>query len=326
MGDVVLTLPMAGIIKEKYPDSYIFFLGKNYTKPVIELSKYVDKFISWDVLKRKDKNEKIKFFKDLNTDIILHVFPDKEIANIAKKAGIKTRIGTSRRIYHLLTCNKKVKLKRKNSSLHEAQLNIQLLKPLDIDVNINLNQIPHYYGFVNKYKLPESFSNLIDKNKFNLILHPKSKGSAREWGVDNYIKLIDLLPHDKYKIFITGSTDEKQSVQDIFYYHKNRVTDLMGVLSLQEFISFINACDGLIAASTGPLHIAAAFGKKTIGLYAPMKPIFPTRWAPLGENAHYLVIDKSCNKCPKKNVVCECIQSITPENVYKKLLEINQVI
>ena len=49
---------------------------------------------------------------------------------------------------------------------------------------------------------------------------------------------------------------------------KNKnIIDLTGKLSLQQYISFINAANGLVAASTGPLHIAAALNKKAIGLF-----------------------------------------------------------
>ena len=42
IGDVILTLPMAGLIKKNYPDSVIFFLGRTYTKETIALSKHID--------------------------------------------------------------------------------------------------------------------------------------------------------------------------------------------------------------------------------------------------------------------------------------------
>jgi ADP-heptose:LPS heptosyltransferase len=155
--------------------------------------------------------------------------------------------------------------------------------------------------------------------RFNLILHPKSKGSAREWGLDNFSRLIALLPEDKFSIYITGTKEEGLLMQDFLRRHEKRVTDLSGKLTLTELISFIDSCDGLVAASTGPLHIAAALGKTAIGLYAPMKPIHPGRWAPLGKDAHSLVLDKSCNDC-KKSMDCECIRSIDPGEVAEMLV------
>ena len=75
----------------------------------------------------------------------------------------------------------------------------------------------------------------------------------------------------------------------------------------------------LYAASTGPLHIAAALGKLTIGLYPPIKPMHPGRWAPLGNLSTFIVKPKKCNKCRKRKV-CECLESITPEEVRDHLI------
>lgn len=86
-------------------------------------------------------------------------------------------------------------------------------------------------------------------------------------------------------------------------------------------ISFIAQIDGVLAASTGPLHIAAALGKHAIGLYAPMRPIHPGRWAPLGKKATFLVKEKYCSKCRNSNR-CECIESITAEEVKEQFLKI----
>jgi ADP-heptose:LPS heptosyltransferase len=80
----------------------------------------------------------------------------------------------------------------------------------------------------------------------------------------------------------------------------------------------INDCDGLVSASTGPLHIAAALRKYALGLYPPIKPIHPGRWAPLGNKAEYLVLDKKCNDC-RRTLDCQCIRSIKPEEVALKL-------
>ena len=73
-----------------------------------------------------------------------------------------------------------------------------------------------------------------------------------------------------------------------------------------------------MAASTGPLHIAAALGKVAVGLYAPMHPIHPGRWAPIGEKAGYLVLNKMCNDC-RKSMDCKCIRDIQPLQVIEKI-------
>lgn len=313
IGDVVLTLPMAGIIKQYLPQSTIIFLGRNYTRDVIALSEHVDEFVSYDeLLKSADKAEA---FKKLKATHIIHVFPVKDIAQLAKKAGIKNRIGTKNRLWHWFTCNIKVKLSRKNSDLHEAQLNTKLLEPLGIKKEFSLEELASAYGFSKVPVLEKQFSDLIDPHKTKVILHPKSKGSAREWGLDNFSKLMDELDKTKYSVYISGTAQEGELVKSLIEKHPEAI-DLTGKLSLQQFIAFINHCDALIAASTGPLHIASALGKKAIGLFSPMRPIHPGRWKPIGKKAEYLVLNKDCEDC-RKNSDCHCIREIQTHEVIR---------
>ncbi|MBU0764422.1 MAG: glycosyltransferase family 9 protein [Bacteroidetes bacterium] len=318
LGDVLLTLPVAGVLKELLPSCTVIFLGKGYTKPLIDVCRHIDEFADWDRIGILPAVRRVSAFRELQADIMIHVFPKKEIAGIAERAEIPERIGTTRRIYHHTTCNRLVKLSRRKSELHEAQLNLKLLIPLGARDQYRLDEIPLYYGLSPNSTLPGGLSELIDPDRFNLILHPKSKGSAREWGLENYTRLIVLLPEKRYNIFVTGTDDEGMQMKEFLSSHQNRVTDLTGRLSLQELIAFIARCNGIVAASTGPLHIAAALGKKAIGLYAPMHPIHPGRWAPLGVNAEFLVLDKECDDC-RKSRDCRCIRSITAEMVAERL-------
>ena len=149
-------------------------------------------------------------------------------------------------------------------------------------------------------KIPLWLSDQISKSRVNIILHPKSKGSALEWGLKNFHRLINQLPEEKFKIFITGTKEEGDLIKGSLPFDKINVMSLIGKLSLGELIAFIQACDCLVAASTGPLHIAAALGKRAIGLFSSRKPIDPRRWSPLGNNSEALVFDRNCEKCRKK--------------------------
>ncbi len=317
IGDVVLTLLLAGLLKKHFPTCEIFFIGKDYTIPIIECSKYVDKIISLDTITSLEKDEQILAFKKLNADVIIHVFPQKEIANLALQALIPLRIGTTNRFWHWKTCNYLVPLSRKNSNFHEAELNLQLLKsfiknPLPIK-----ESIWQYYGFSKVPKLSAKHSGLLSLTKPNIILHPFTKGSAREWGLENFYALAKLLQKD-FRVFITGNHNEGALLQNHPILSLDEVINVTGAFSLREFMGFINQCDGLIAASTGPLHIASAYGKFTLGLYPPIRPMHPGRWAPLGQNATYLVKDNKCNKC-RKSSQCECMKSISPEEVSENI-------
>jgi ADP-heptose:LPS heptosyltransferase len=312
---------MAGFIKKHFPKCTIVFLGRNYTKDVIALSEHVDEFINYDDLEKLSLQERIAELKKINADVFVHVFPKKEIAQLVKSAGIPLRVGTKNRIYHWLTCNKLINLSRKNSDLHESQLNFKLLSFLNIETSVSLSAVSNYYGFTKIPTLNSDHAQLIDPSRFNVILHPKSKGSAREWGVDNFEKLIELLPKEKFKIFISGTEQEGKLMPELL---KNKnIIDLTGKLSLQQYIAFINATNGLVAASTGPLHIAAALNKKAIGLFVPKRPMHPGRWMPIGKNATYVVFDKDCVDC-KNGKDCNCIIKINPKQIVDLLEQTNE--
>ena len=299
IGDVVLTLPIAGVLKELYPDARILFLGRSYTEEVVKASEHIDGFINWD---------ECKGLASFNADTIIHVFPNKHIARLAKKAHIKERIGTTNRIYHWWTCNRLVKLSRRHSPLHEAQLNLQLLRPLGAKDQYSLEEIAAYDGLTRLVSLPAEIAALIDPHRFNLILHPKSRGSAREWGLDNFRELIRLLPQEHFKIFITGTAAEGGLVQPLFQEFPFLV-NLTGRLSLSQLMSFFSRADGLIAASTGPLHLAAAVGIHAMGIYPPIRPMHPGRWAPIGPNAKVFVKEGECEDC-RKSGNCHCMREI----------------
>jgi len=314
IGDVILTLPMATLLKQLLPGCTVIFLGSSYTKDIVACCPDVDEFYDW----------KTADLADIKADTIIHVLPRPELAKAARRAKIQNRVGTTNRLYHWWTCNWLIKLSRKNSDLHEAQLNLKLLGFMEgVKKEYSL---PEVVGLMNFKSAKASCDAVqyIDNQKFNLILHPKSKGSAREWGLDNFKRLIEILPADSFKIFICGTENEGAMVRDaLLSTPRENTVDLTGKLSLADYIAFIDHCDGLVAASTGPLHIAAALGKHALGLYPPIRPMHPGRWACIGKNAKVFVTDRQCDEC-RKTQDCRCMRMIEPEMLKSYLVNLKK--
>lgn len=321
IGDVMLTLPMAGVLKQFLPKSEIGFIGKTYTRPVVECSKHITDFINRDELLQLPEEKAVEALKAWKADAIVFVFPNYTVARWAKKAGIAMRVGVNRRLPHWWLCNYRVSFSRRKSDLHESQLNIKLLEPIIGKKQFTLSELDAFTGFEKLPDLPQKFEALLANNKTKVILHPKSQGSALEWGLERFTELIKTLPTDNYEIYISGTENEGKLFRDALPLHLSNVHDISGTMQLSEFIAFIYRCDALVAASTGPLHIASALGKKAIGLYVPKKPIHPGRWQPIGKNAEVLVNDWQCSKCAQKQD-CNCIQAISAEKVCSLLDEI----
>jgi heptosyltransferase-3 len=316
IGDVILTLPMLSILKRFIPGVKITFLGKRYTEAILTACSNVDKFLAIeDILEGKIK------FEDLKAEAVVFTYPDKRLARKAKKAGIPLRIGTAHRWFHLLYCNKNVWFSRKNSELHEAQLNLSLLKPIGIEGSYDLHTLGGSFQLSPTAALSNDHAEWVKDRRFKLICHPKSRGSAREWPTTHYAELCTKLPQDKYIIFVSGTKEEGELIRKSGFWEKvpDHVIDLTGSMSLGQFLSFIHHCDGLLACSTGPLHMAAALGKPALGLFPPMHPIHAGRWAPLGEKASYVTIRKNCEAC-RYGGACSCIASLEVKEV-KNIIE-----
>jgi ADP-heptose:LPS heptosyltransferase len=233
-----------------------------------------------------------------------------------RQAGVCHRIGTSRRWYHWLTCNQRVNLSRKKSHLHEAQINVELLAPFHIAMHRDLDYLQQCMGFKPVGSLPEHLSTLLKPQLFNLIIHPFTNGHTREWPVSHFVMFINQLPRDQFNIIVTGSQAEREKIQTHIVAMCPDIINVAGQSSLSELMQLIARADGLVANATGPMHLAAALGIHTLGLFPATRGIDPQRWKPLGALAQYLMADPACRtpQCLAQKD-CLCMESIAVSQV-----------
>lgn len=312
IGDVVLTLPLAGYLKQLYPQAEIVFLCRRYAAAVVAQCRHVDRVLTLEEL----GPDLARGLKQTGCDTVLFAFPRRELAWAARRAGIARRIGSTRRIYHWLSCNRLVNLTSPlGVRLHEAQLSFKLLLPLGIDYVPEREQIWTLYG-LDIPRHPDADAVLAGPG-FKVILHPKSNGNGREWPLAHYTELARLLGKvDGVRVLVTGSPAEGELLaqQAPELLALPNVENLCGRLDLAAFTALVGGCDGLVASGTGPLHLAAALGRPVAGLFPPLKPIDPVRWAALGQRAHNLVNEPSCGHCTDP-AQCSCMLAITPQQV-----------
>ncbi|WP_167851938.1 glycosyltransferase family 9 protein [Hymenobacter elongatus] len=324
IGDIVLTLPVCGQLQQLFPGCRVVLIGRTYTQAVADACPWVDAFLNYDELLKLSEPEQVAALRHYQAEAIVHVFPNKLLARVAQKANIPLRIGTRNRWIHWFTCNRLVPLSRRHSPLHEAQLNLQLLKPLGYLTELPLPAISALVQLRATVPLPATVELLLAQlipGQLNIILHPRSRGSAREWGLAHFGMLARLLHQAGHRVFITGTAAEGQELAA--FLHENAAFlagDLTGRLTLAQLLTFIAHTDGLVAASTGPLHLAAALGRHALGLYPPMRPAHPGRWAPLGPHAEYVVFDRpACSACRESPAACSCIKAITAAEVAARI-------
>ncbi len=316
IGDVTLTLPLAGALKTLLPGPVrITFLGASYTRAVVESCEFVDDFLAWNEIQENP----VRALRELRADVMLHVLPRRDIAVAALRAGIPRRIGTRNRWFHWFTCTRLLALSRKNSDLHEAQLNLKFLEAFGIHRPFSFPEIHALQGLRPRQELAPEHRALLDPTRLNVLLHPKSKGSTREWPIEKFVALAERLSPEKFQVFVTGSAGETEACRPLTERGLPHVRDVTGRFSLPQFLAFIAAADALVAVGTGPVHLAAALGCQTVGLFPPLRPVHPGRWAPIGPNVQVVLGRETCAGCrpaePSAPGGCACMEAITPAQV-----------
>jgi ADP-heptose:LPS heptosyltransferase len=124
-------------------------------------------------------------------------------------------------------------------------------------------------------------------------------------------------------LWLTGSSQEgkwlEQNASELLALPN--VRNVCGRFTLAQLSIFIKHADGLIASGTGPLHLSAALGQRTLGLFPPTRPMHPGRWAPLGEQAETMCMETCESDCSKTdNPSCDCMLRIRPEAVHATVL------
>ncbi len=201
---------------------------------------------------------------------------------------IPIRVGVLSQWHSFLFLNAGVRQKRSQASKHEADYNFDLVnhlaKKLDPESARLITDTP-----ILKLQADPADSLL---KKWGLspgeyfVVHPGMAGSALNWPQSRYIEFIKLFhaQYPKIKLVMTGTASDHPYVNEIrtAYDSKSFFLSLQSELTSNELLSLLSASCGLLAPSTGVMHLAASLGVPTFGIYSPVKVQQPRRWGPRG--------------------------------------------
>ena len=298
IGETILTLPAIKVLRDKFPKAEIAILATGRNRDVYSGLSFFDRLLLINL-----NPFSIKLFMLKNIRKYGLVVDFEEYLNISSIMAFfigKRRIGFSHGIRSLLYTDK-VKY---NDKQHVTQTHLDLLKPLGIIKKTDkLEKL-----FINKKdkKIIDDFitkNNL--KNKKLIGIAPGAAESARSriWPRDNFAELADKLI-EKYKnskIIFIGSKEEYNLINDVISLTKNKekTINAAGKITLKQTFYLISKCSLFISNDTGSMHIAAAMGIKTIGLFGPNVPV---RWAPFGKGNVSVYKGNICKYSPCINV------------------------
>jgi heptosyltransferase III len=321
LGDVVHALPMAGAIKAACPTATVVFIGRRYTESLVSASRHVDEFFDAELAKSS-----VDAFAAKKLDILLNPYRWKEIARTAALARVPVRIGNLRRRNALLLrCNRFVFYGRARTGLNEGALNLRDLRALGLRLEPSNAEMAALAGLSRLEPLKAEHRALFAPGRFHLLLQTKTEGHGREWPLEHFLTLARLLPSERVQIILSGTAAEGDIVRAACpaLLAEPSVTDAFGRFTLPQLLPFIAAADGIVSASTGPVHLAAALGIHALGIFAGRDSIDGKRWFPLGPKGEALQAFEFCRntKCDLSlGGPCHCTISITPQMVYERVM------
>ncbi len=266
LGDLVLTIPLATSLKMKDRSLRVAFLVRKYQAPLLFNHPDVDEILLFD----GDFESKLHKF-----DVFIDVFPRFETAFRAFRAGIPVRIGTAYRLWSFLY-NRRVRVHRRPSVLHEYEYNFKLLKPLG---NFEIVK-PRLYVTEDERKIALG---MLDGLKRPIVaLHPTGGRSGPDVKLDVYVEIAKFLKNEGASVIHIG--DKKADFLPV-----NR--DLGGETDLRTLMAILKEIDLLIAPSTGPMHIANALETPTLAFFKGTGASRPTRWGPLYDKSRVIIGD-----------------------------------
>ncbi len=304
IGDLVLTLPMASALKRHLPSSTVIFLISKYQAPLIRNHPDVDEIGVYETIDKRAAILSLEAaIEATKPQVIIDLLPRPKTAWTFFKHKIPIRIGTAYRWWSLLY-NRRVKVRKHRSDRHEAEFNLQFLRPLGIE---NPQLIPPRL-YLTDEELQQGRKRVSHLAQPRVIVHPGSHGTSPNWPVELYAELVNRLLSRGISVIVTGSKREREEFGSHFaeFEGASGYMNLMGKTDLREVMAVIAASDLVVSCGTGVMHIAAALRVPTISLFGSNPVVGPSRWGPLGN----------------RSKVLSPLDDYTPEDMEKAIIEL----
>ena len=222
-------------------------------------------------------------------------------------AGIPTRVGVGRKFYEVATGMRTVSRHGYVPLRHEADYCLDLGRAIGARTD-STDDVLRAEVFVTAGERANAARELralgLGDGDFVLGIHPTGGGSAPNWPVERWQELATALAAASGTGVVHLVTGESATPP---WPAAGRVIDRRGRRPLRALIADLAQCDLVVGSSTGPLHLAAALGVPTVGLFCPLPACSPTLWGPRGGDAAFVLPPPGCcpGRCPRDPKHCQ---------------------
>jgi len=278
LGDIVLTQPVAASLRYHYPAATIDFVTKPQYTELVSLFKEVDTVIEW-----KNYFDSKSQIQGKKYDIVLDLHKKLSSYLIAKLCSAKRKISYNKKHFLRYAIVHKWTKKSIYSTLDLYYSAFQ---------KISLEPIYQKPRLAAQVKL-----DLTPLKSLKVAIFPGATYPTKCFPVEKLAALIQLMKQNwNLEIYLNGSKNEKKICGQLYkQIDASSKINLCGKQNLAELVYFVADMDVVISNDSGPMHLAAALGKKQIAFFGSTTTRLGFR--PLNDKAIVFQTILPCQPC-----------------------------
>ncbi|HEY8370833.1 MAG TPA: glycosyltransferase family 9 protein [Thermodesulfobacteriota bacterium] len=164
-----------------------------------------------------------------------------------------------------------------------------------------------------------------------VALHIGASQPLKTWAPARFGRLAALLAAEPgLSVVLTSAPEDRAAVDEALAVARDagigpgRLLDLGGRLDLAALGACYARAAAVVVADTGPLHLAAAAGARTVGLFGPTDPV---RTGPYGPGHRVVQTALDCvpcraKRCRRSDRPRACLEEMSPETVREAVLAV----
>ena len=321
LGDVLLATPVFSNLKRAYPAAQVHALvgewgevGLRNHPDVDHILRYNSRFFhtSAGASRHKALNA-LSLLRQQKYDLVISLRGDLLTALFALTKPARYRLD-----YAWLQIANKLGHARFTGT-HQLERNLDLLRMADIPTPC---QLPAFHTTDDDRRWTDDFlqKSEISPDRPLVIVHPGSPISLKRWRTERFAAIADWLIEQKNaQILLVGARDEAPIVSAVQRQMREKSMNLAGETTVSQLAELLKRSRLFLGNDSGPMHIAAAVGTQTIGLYGPGNP---ARFGPVGLNCHTVRRQPHCPPC--MGTVCKfggegCMKDIRTEDIIQTI-------
>ncbi|MEN9722305.1 MAG: hypothetical protein RJB38_291 [Pseudomonadota bacterium] len=296
LGDVVLSTPVLEVLRRFFPKATLHVLAQPRVAPILRGLGSVDRVIEVD-LEGKHSGWRgfwrlVREFREGSYDLALVLQAPSRIAIALAMARVPVRLGPYSKWFSWMTYTHGMRQRRSQVEMHEADYNLQLLRPLGIVVGSRTVRTQVAISEEARFEVLQWMKDHAVSRETGswVAIHAGMGGSALNWPEAHYQELTRRLLQDGVGVIVTGGPLE-QGLLDRFSQvfsgsARFRIFGGKAASDVQRLAALFAELGVVIAPSTGPLHVAVAVGCRVVSFYPPIRVQSAKRWGPYETQEH----------------------------------------